>query len=150
MENRLADEEMLRASEALGRLSLGNNFVPQEFSRDEAREILAAMGWKEPDKLDPLQRLIDNGVVIEKSAAATMILRFALDPVAEFLAATAYAKDCGTAYNCWAKLIAQVRDRGEKAAGFLTALTLVWQAYHDGFNWPEINFTFHLVEHEAA
>jgi hypothetical protein len=72
------------------------------------------------------------------SAAPTTLLRFPLDPVAEYLAATAWAKECGNDEARWGELIAKVRQRGEGAVGFLTALRLVWQAYGTDFDWPKI------------
>ncbi|HKV40084.1 MAG TPA: hypothetical protein VJX67_12795, partial [Blastocatellia bacterium] len=101
------------------------DFIPKEFSQDTARERLQAAGWIDPDKLDPLQRLIDNGVVREKTRGAFYRVRFELDPIAEFLSAAAWVEECGSNESLWADLFsridAQDGSRGSPK-GFLQAL----------------------------
>jgi hypothetical protein len=99
--NRLSDEDMLRAAEPLGRLSLGEDLVPREFLKSAARTTLSALGWDDPSKLDPIARLIENGVLREATAGTDNLLRFTLDPTAEFLTAFALAKECGTDIVKW-------------------------------------------------
>lgn len=121
----MTDEEMLRAAKLLGKLALEHDFIPKEFSKEIARERLRAAGWTNPEKLDPIQRLLDNGVIIEKKAVlAIHRMRFALDPIAEFLAAAAWTEECSN-NQLWNDL----EQRSIAAPGFHTALQLIVQNY---------------------
>jgi len=130
---------MLRAAEALGRLALESNFVPKEFARSVARERLAAYGWNEPEKLDPLQRLLDNGVLLQREAGIEGLLRFVLDPIAEMLAAIAWARELAKSPANCEKLIEALGSRKETGAGFRVAFHLVYHTYGKlyGWTWPE-------------
>jgi hypothetical protein len=139
--NQLTDEATRNAAEALGKESLGDNFVPRDFSKTKARSILSQMGSNESEKLDPIRRLIDNQVLMAKQAATGELLRFVLDPIAEYVAASSYAQEFGNDPAKWKELINKVREKGTTAAGFLTALELVWRADRQSFGWPEDLFT---------
>jgi hypothetical protein len=67
--------------------------------------------------------------------AVTTFLRFVVDPIAESMAAIAWAKDCGSDAGRWNDLINEVRSKGEGASGFLIALRLTWEVYRKQFNW---------------
>jgi hypothetical protein len=83
----MGDEEMLRAAKALAELSLRPNYIPKEFTRERGLEHLRTELPDLPAGVDPIRRLIDNGALRLRTVGATTLLRFALDPVAEFLAA---------------------------------------------------------------
>jgi hypothetical protein len=108
----------------LAKLALGEDFIPKEFFRDDAMGLLKENGWGDPQKLDPVQRLIDNGILIEKTALGFQRLRFALDPIAENLAATHYVRACRGAAECLKKL----KNDAAKAPGFLAAVELFGSA----------------------
>ena len=122
--NFMTNPEMLKAAMLLAKLALGENFIPKEFFRDDATGLLKENGWAEPQKLDPVQRLIDNGILAEKTALGFRRLLFALDPIAENLAAAHYVRTCRRDAECLKKL----RNDAAKAPGFLAAVELFGSA----------------------
>ena len=110
--------------------------MPKDFERTSAWQRLADHGWKKPvkpDDLDPLRRLTDNGVLAEQSDDPEF-LRFALDPIAEMLAARKWGRDCRDEDRrkecaCWDELEQKVKEKEERAEGFLMALHMVRQKY---------------------
>jgi photosystem II stability/assembly factor-like uncharacterized protein len=133
--NGLSNEQMLRAAEALGRLALEPDFIPKEIPRSAARERLAAHGWKEPEKLDPLQRLLDNGVLLQREAGIDGLLRFVLDPISEMLAAMAWARELAKAPAQWEELTEVLGNHEEAGAGFRAALQVVYHTYGKLYGW---------------
>jgi hypothetical protein len=63
-------------------------------------------------------------VLLSKEVGATTFLRFALDPVAEFLAAEAHFDHCEGKDDCLQKLL----EDSKNAQGFHNALVLTIQA----------------------
>lgn len=132
----MTDSDMLRACEVLAELALMKGFVPHEILRSEAHEALAAAEWKEPGQPDSiLRRLRDNGVLQETNVGTEVLLRFTLDPVAEFLAASAHAKRCGESISAWKTLVLKIDQAGPQASGFRLALRLVCEAYGQRLDW---------------
>jgi hypothetical protein len=121
--NFVPTDRLLKVAQILAKISLGGDFVPKEFSRSEATEEIG-----EPEyNSDPLQRLVLNTVLIEKQGGRENRFRFALDPVAEFLAAVWYGERCGFDREKWG----EIKTKSSIAPGFRIALELVQQAY-----WP--------------
>jgi photosystem II stability/assembly factor-like uncharacterized protein len=132
--NVMTDEAMLSAAKLLGKLATGGDFIPKEFSMPSARESLRSGGWTDPEKLDPVQRLIDNGVLVEKKRGGFHALRFELDPIAEFLSAAAWAEQCGARIADWQDL----KKRSASAPGFQIALRLTLADMNVGIEWDKI------------
>lgn len=82
--------------------------------------MLRAAGETVTASCDPTVRLRMNGVLLERSGGLDSQLRFALDPVAEILAAAAHAEGCGADVNKWEIVISQ----SNSAPGFQAALKL--------------------------
>jgi hypothetical protein len=122
--NSLSDEEMLKVAKTLGKLALHPNYVPKEFSPEAAREALKSDGWTSFDPIDPVERLQSNGVLFQREIGAYTRYRFALDPIAEFLGAFAYAEECGANRDSWN----QILESSAAAPGFQSALKLIRQA----------------------
>jgi hypothetical protein len=133
--NRVGDEEMLQVAELLGRQAVDKDFVPREFAKSAARTRLEAQGLGGAGKPDALQRLVSNGVLVERKRGTDDFLRFLLDPVAEFLAAMSWARRCAGSSEEWDALRDQVAQRGAQASGFATALALVCEAYAGLYGW---------------
>jgi hypothetical protein len=127
--NQVPDDEMMRAAEVLGELCLGKDFVPREFTRSNARLVLAQEGWVYPGPLDPIQRLVDNGVLVERVSGTDTFLRFLLDPLAEFLGAMACSRRCSDNAERWHDLIQRVEELTDSALGFKMALCLIREVY---------------------
>jgi hypothetical protein len=130
IENGLDDETMLRTAKALARLALGSDYIPKEFSRDRGMQCLKSEAADIPAGIDPLLRLVANGVLLSKELGATTYLRFALDPVAEFLAAEAYFDQGAGEEACLC--LRQLLSDSERAPGFHTALLHTIQARDSG------------------
>jgi hypothetical protein len=118
VENRMADDLMLRAAKSLARLALGSDYIPKEFGSEPAREWLTNEVSVIPEGIDPLRRLEDNGVLLSKTIGATTFLQFALDPVAEYLAAEAHFDRCSGQDACLERLL----SASSRAPGFNNAL----------------------------
>src|SRR5208283_3463085 len=119
-----SDEDLLRAAKALARLAVGSDHIPKEFTRADGLKCLKTDAPDLPAGVDPLRRLVDNGVLLSREIGATTSLRFALDPVAEFLAAEAHFDKCEGEESCLEKLLADSRN----AQGFHNAVLLTMQA----------------------
>jgi hypothetical protein len=105
--NFMAPTEMLRAATILAKLALSSNFIPKEFDAVAAATELRKGGWTDPQKLDPVRRLVDNGILVERGPLVSRRLRFALDPIADSLAAIAHVRECGIDTACLDSLRAE-------------------------------------------
>jgi hypothetical protein len=121
-------DRMLSAAKLLGKLALGQDYIPKEFSKEQAIAALAAGGEMVTAASNPLVRLKLNGVLLEKAGGFVTRFRFSLDPMAEFLAAAAYADECRKDSTQWEAILSQSNG----APGFQVALQLVRQAYSEG------------------
>jgi hypothetical protein len=85
--NYLPKEEMIQVAELLGRLSLGDNFFPKDFLEKEARKAIAHFFPHLGN--DPIELFISNGILTRRPLhLGNNYLRFNLDPLAEYLAAS--------------------------------------------------------------
>lgn len=148
--NYLPHEEMFRTVELLGRLSLENDFVPKEFLKSRARHVFKEQN-RDNAGIDAIQRLVDNNVLQESPAGSEIFVRFTFDPVAEFVAAMAWAKECGSNIGRWTTLYERIETQGSHAVGFGEALRLVSQAYGDRFGWPDVKTSSEsTIEHSPV
>ncbi|MBZ5615886.1 MAG: hypothetical protein LAO23_17910 [Acidobacteriia bacterium] len=129
----LDKDRMLKVAKILGKTAVGKDYVPKEFSRNDAIAELKAAGEVVSASSDPTVRLRMNGVLLEKPEGIDTRLRFALDPVAEFLAAAAYAEECGSDTDQWNKVLSQSTHAPE----FQIALKLTREAYGKARGWAE-------------
>jgi photosystem II stability/assembly factor-like uncharacterized protein len=139
--NRVDHEEMQEAAFVLAQASLGSELVPTDFRRDDAVEKLERAGLVSGERF--IDRLISNGIIQERIVANLRILRFQLDPVAEYLTAIANCRELGTNKASWRKKIAQITAMPgypEDVRGFLTALTVCYTSYEDALKLPSIQF----------
>jgi hypothetical protein len=88
-------------------------------------------GWAGFDEINPIDRLKSNGVLFQREIGAYTRLRFALDPIAEFLGAFAYAEECGADQESWTRILKE----SISAPGFQIALKLIRQAYGHKMGW---------------
>ena len=87
VDNFIPGESYLHASMLVAMMALRGNFVPKEITKMDAGKMLAEAGYPPAREYDPLQRMLDNGLLIEKVTLGQRRVRFALDPVAEHLGA---------------------------------------------------------------
>ena len=122
--NSMTDEDMLAVAKVLAKLAVGNDYIPREFTREHGFERLRCEVSGLPKEVDPLKRLTDNGVLLFNWRGATAVYRFALDPVAEFLAAEAHFDNCAGKMTDLEELL----KKSIAAQGFYNALLLTIQA----------------------
>jgi photosystem II stability/assembly factor-like uncharacterized protein len=146
--NFVPNNAVIEAARALGWCSLGNlvlgtkpspnALVPSYFYRDGAKEALAERRLRtDPDAL--VDRLIANGVLQETSPAGTRVLRFSLDPFAEYLAALHLidaVRSNEAEWHRWWRQLETVDGFPERVRGFLAALDDGLAAYRETFGIP--------------
>jgi hypothetical protein len=120
----LHNDRMIKIAKILGKVALEPNFIPKEFSRTQALAAVKTAGESVTETSDPIERLKLNGVLVEKEGGLDTRLRFAFDPIAEFLAAAEYLEEYGSDQTKWDA----VMERSSQAPGFQSALKLVRQA----------------------
>jgi hypothetical protein len=129
----LDNDKMLKVAKILGKTAVGKDYIPKEFSKNDAIADLKAASEAVSDSSGPIVRLTKNGVLLEKSGGLETRLRFAFDPVAEFLAAVAYAEECGDNAGQWTWIFSQ----STQAPEFQRALKLTWDAYGKTKGWAK-------------
>ena len=109
--------------------------APREFSRKFAERVLREDHPPDAGRPDALQRLLDNGVLAQTRAGTEEMFRFALDPVAEYLAAMNIAQECGLDPDMWNAM--QKEIIAAKAKDFCVVMSMIWEAYRERFRWPD-------------
>jgi hypothetical protein len=138
-----AEDEFIRAAKVTARVSLGALLVPSDFSPDEARTALEAAGLG-AQAIPLLEALTIGGVIERQTFVGTAVLRFGLDPVAEYLTAIASVSDLrrvGLA-EATAQVNELVRTEGYPQAcdGYLKAFATCYRAYREAFRLPHVAF----------
>jgi hypothetical protein len=137
------EELFIQAAQILASVSLGSNLVPQDFLQQDALEVLAKGGMT-----DQAQTLIDHlaasGLIERRPRGGRPLLRFSLDPAAEYLAAIRKVFEL-KAMNRegWQSHLEELGRREgypDGFAGYLTALATCHRAYRQDFRLPDIRF----------
>ena len=115
--------------------SSGERWTPQEAS---ARDCAQVLEGELPDgtRGDVVGRLIANGIIVTRVAGPDIMLRFALDPLAEVLAAFKIAEACGASALLWARCQVALQAAGPQAEGVKELLEAVRFAYGASKGWP--------------
>jgi photosystem II stability/assembly factor-like uncharacterized protein len=111
----------------LAKTSLGDRFTPGRFSVQ--RTLGAVAAGTEEAKLAAIEKLIAAGLLMEETVGLQVLCQFALDPVAEFCAAYAYAEECGFDMKRWGELRDKLKRGDGSATGFRAAVVSVIRAY---------------------
>jgi photosystem II stability/assembly factor-like uncharacterized protein len=134
----MPDGVMLQCARVLGWCSLRDLYTPRDFRREAARQALQdADLWAE--QRDPVSRLIANGVLEERNIAGTPMLRFHLDPLAEYLAALYQIDYLGgdtREWGAWCEALSHLEGYPSRVRGFLVALLDSMTTYKDAFGIP--------------
>jgi hypothetical protein len=148
-----AVDEYLRAARVMAQASLGVRLVPSDFSPDDAVSALgkAGLGDRATGLLD---RMISGGVIERRTFGGIALLRFALDPVAEFLTAihfVAELRQLGSA-ELEGRVNALKGTDGYPTAcdGYLKAFATCYRAYRKAFRLPDRTFPWEVGEEPAA
>jgi photosystem II stability/assembly factor-like uncharacterized protein len=137
--NGVPDDVLIRATRVLASQSLAPNYVPQDFDHLSACKALA-VAVIELEGSVVVTRLIANGVLESRDVGGTPFLRFALDPVAEYLASLYWLDRLRGSMADWEDWLAVVRavdGYPESIRGFLVALEDCTTAYGTAFRIPE-------------
>jgi photosystem II stability/assembly factor-like uncharacterized protein len=139
----ITDELFIRAAQTVATVSLGKNLVPQDFSTRDAVEALKQDDTRNQDATI-LDRLVASGVIERRTPGGYVVLRFSLDPAAEYLAAIRRLFIMKTA-SCeeWQSYLSSLKDivdYPEGPEGYLTALATCYKVYKTEFSLPEALF----------
>jgi hypothetical protein len=130
------DPEMLKAARELANCSLDSTYTPRDFFREDAEQRLTEAGIN----TTLIDRLISNTVLEEYQPGGIRILRFTLDPLAEYLTAL-YLLNKFRAnevqWNVWLKTIRHTGGFPSSMRGFLVALEVCAKTYSAQFNPPD-------------
>jgi hypothetical protein len=140
---RVPDDAFIRAAQTVATVSLGQNLVPQDFTPQEAIEAL-----KKDEAVDQarvlLDRLIASGVLERRTPGGQVILRFNLDPAAEYLAAIRrlFSMKAASRKDWQTYLSSLERTEGypKEPEGYLMALATCYKAYRRDFSLPDAVF----------
>jgi chaperonin GroEL len=136
--NRLSNDKMVIAVRVLARCCLGTDYVPREFYRDESEDALKEAGIVE-EGVDVISRLVANGVIVERNVGGTNILRFGLDPLAEYLAVLYWLdrlRSDKTGWDTWLQQLTTINGFPSSINGFLVALEDCITTYRTSFKIP--------------
>jgi hypothetical protein len=151
--NHVSDDVLIQATRLRASHSLAPNFVPKDFDRNDASKFLADAAIK-AEGSDVIARLVDNGILESRDVGGTQFLRFALDPVEEYLAALYWLdrlRDSKTDWENWSAKVRAVDGHPESIRGFLTALEDCATAYGSDFGIPmDMAFPWEDLEAHSA
>lgn len=112
---------------ALAKASTGERFTPGRFNLQRSLDAIEAR--TEESRLAAVERLIAAGLLNKESVGLQTVCQFALDPIAEFCSAYAYAEECGFDMTRWRELRDKLDRTEDSATGFRSALVAVIRAY---------------------
>ena len=141
----VGEDRFVAAAQILAETSLGTNLVPGDVTPDEAVQALAKAGFAD-DAAALLDRLVLGGIIEKREPGGIAILRFGLDPVAEYLAAirgVAALRRKGPAEVAGAvAAFTQAVPAPAACEGYLRAFATCYRAYRPTFRLPEVAFSW--------
>ena len=138
-----AEGEFIRAARVVARASLGARMIPSDFSLDDAMAALGAAGLS--DRATMLLKALTTGGVIELTKPGGIaILRFGLDPVAEYLTAiqaVSELRQLGRAeIRLYINKLQEIEVYPNTCDGYLRAFATCYRAYSAEFRLPDATF----------
>jgi hypothetical protein len=143
--NRVENSTLQQAAFIVAQTSLGSDFVPTDFLREECERRLRDEGFETPNLI--VDRLISNGLIQERRVAGLSLLRFQFDPVSEYLTAIYFCRTIGSNEEKWTNLVGQltsIRGYPEEIRGLLKALSVCYASYQLPLRLPRIQFPWKL------
>jgi hypothetical protein len=138
-----AENEFIRATRVVARASLGTRMVPGDFSPGEATSALEAAGLS-PRATALLEALTSGGVIEHRTLGGISILRFALDPVAEYLSAMQAVSDLRQVGRAEVAVrvdgLMEIEGYPSACDGYLRAFATCYRAYSAEFKLPDPTF----------
>lgn len=145
-------DKFILTAKILAHISLGARQVPGDFSEQEARAKIETR-FKDGAGTGMLDALVGGGVIEKRPIGGIAVLRFALDPVAEYLAAMLFIEEsvksdpgslpAGIAE--WSK----IEGYPDICDGFLKAFATCYRVYTPLFKLPDVEFQWEEVSREA-
>jgi hypothetical protein len=144
-----AEDEFIRAARVVARVSLGGRLVPGDFSPDEAKAALETADLS-PHATALLEALISSGVIERRNFGGIAVLRFGLDPVAEYLTAIQSVSDLRqlgrAAVATHINVLMEIEGYPRACDGYLKAFATCYRAYRGAFGLPEMAFSWEVQE----
>jgi hypothetical protein len=142
-----AEDEFIRAARVVARVSLGARLVPSDFSADEAKAALEAAGLS-ARAIPLLEALISGGVIERRTFGGIAILRFGLDPVAEYLTAIQSVSDLRQVGHATVEThinaLMEIEGYPRACDGYLKAFATCYRAYSRAFGLPDMAFPWEV------
>jgi hypothetical protein len=113
---------ILRTAKVLSQLALEADFVPKPVEYEACAKHLADLS---PEAEGAIQKLTAAGILIRTDSGLSTTLRFALDPLAEYVGAYSYLESYGNDSAKLSALLRRVDECGVAAQGFRAALQIV-------------------------
>ncbi|MCS3795649.1 NB-ARC domain-containing protein [Niastella sp. OAS944] len=127
-DNIYSDEHVLAFCKKIAIICLGKDFRPTDFLKSSVDTIPVT------ETGTIIDRLIENGILLPmKRFGDDYLLRFTLDPIAEYLAGITKAKECGSDADKWNELLSEIEAKN--ALEFKAALEIVQVTYAERFGW---------------
>jgi len=130
-EQKIADPIFIQAGQVVAAVSLGRSLVPQDFLAAEALAALSKDGLGSQGQ-QLLDQLIGAGVIERRAPGGYVLLRFSLDPAAEYLAATRQIIMLKSAdarrWKTYLSSLRKIDGYPDVIEGYLTALTNCYRA----------------------
>jgi hypothetical protein len=142
------DDLFIRAAQVVASMSLGKNLVPQDFSPEDAAGALKRDGVNGQESA-LINRLVASGVVERRTPGGYIVLKFSLDPAAEYLAAIRQLFKMKAAspeeWQSYLLSLKQTVGYPKGPEGYLTALAICYKFYKRDFSLPEVSFPWENV-----
>ncbi len=133
-------ESVVLAARVTAVVSLGDNFLPGDFRPDTALAALAERSLADPPIL--LDQLVSDGILERRIFGGTPVLRFSLDPAAEYLAAIEWIDRLRADRSAWKSFVQRlqgIEGYPQDIDGFLRALSACYLAYRVPLRLPDVN-----------
>jgi hypothetical protein len=144
-----AEEEFIRGASALAQASLGTRLVPSDFSIDEAIAALGTIGLGDRTTT-LLDSMIRGGVIERRTYGGIAVLRFGLDPVAEYLSAIHFVSELRqlalSEMESHVDALKQTDGYPKACDGYLNAVATCYRAYSKPFRLPDMTFPWESLE----
>jgi hypothetical protein len=139
----VSEELFIQAAQILASVSLGSNLVPQDFLQQDAVEVLAK-GEMTEQAQTLIDRLVASGLIERRPRGGRPLLRFSLDPAAEYLAAIRKVFELKAmdreGWQSYVEKLARREGYPDGFVGYLTALATCHRTYRQDFRLPDIGF----------
>src|SRR5271166_1168112 len=139
----VTEDTFIAAAQCLAAVSLGSNYVPGDFMPTDAIAALKEAGFSE-SAAALLDRLVASGVIERRLPGGIPVLRFSLDPAAEYLAAIRQIfilrQGGASAFEGHFAKLREIDGFPTLIGGYLAAFATCYRAYKSELRLPEISF----------